>query len=290
MNQLPSTKALRCFQAVAQLKGIRHAATELNVTQSAVSHQINQLESTLGIALFQKEGRNLVLTPAGQDYLRHIESILHQLEQASSQLPRYKGKPPLTVSAPPTFISNWLLPNLGRFEANHPDVAIRLLESMTYNRADSSIDVAIEYRFKPNPTSSSTAIVMDELSVLAAPSYVEKHQLYSLESLQNVRLIETERRLSSWVDIFWDEPWIKTHRFLTVPYSYHAFEAARLGYGVAVGNTLNAKQLLDTGELIIPFALPKERWPEVPSYYVTVPQEKMDRDDVLGFRDLVLGH
>ena len=110
--------------------------------------------------------------------------------------------------------------------------------------------------------------------------WLKRKTLQALEDLKRVRLIETERRLSSWLDIFSNEPWVRTHSVLTVPYSYHALEAARLGQGVAIANRLNAQRLIDNKELVVPFKLPKERVPEVPSYYLTVPDVKQSNDSV----------
>lgn len=288
MRALPSTQALRCFRAVATLGGIRVAASELSVTQSAISHQIKQLETHLGVALFQKQGRQIALTGAGQHYLSHIESVLKQLQQAGDHLSQQGDTGSLTVSAPPTFIANWLLPNLADFESENASISVRILESLTYDRSDSAIDVSIEYRFKPNAGFDCQPIMTDSLAILTAPGFAREHDIRSLDDLRRVRLIETERRLSSWSDVFWDELWIKTHSFLTVPYSYHAFEAARLGYGVAIGNTFNARRLLDDGQLVIPFELPRERWPEVPSYFVTTPEEKQQRASVIAFKAWLL--
>lgn len=280
MSTLPSIKALQAFIAVAQYGGIRAAASELCLTQSAVSHQIKQLEETLGVALFVKKGRNLVLNDSGLDYLQHIKSIVHQLEQATTQTSRYQKQPPLTIAAPPSFISNWLLPNLKAFEALHPAIPIRIVQQLTLDRSNNPIDIAIEYRFQAQPGANSQQLFTDELSVFTSPDYAKGHTLQKPEDLKAVKLIETERRLVSWLDVLWDQPWVKSHPFLTVPYSLQALEAARLGYGVALGNKINAQSMLDEGQLIIPFTLSPERKPEVPKYFVTILEGKQHNQTV----------
>lgn len=274
MRSIPSTKALQAFVAVTRFGGIRAAAAELCITQSAVSHQIKQLETLLGVSLFVKQGRHLRLNKTGQDYLQHVSSTLHQLEQASTQVSRYQSRPPLTIAAPPSFMANWLLPNLGKFEQLHPGTPIRLLEQLTLDRSDQLVDIAIEYRFQAQVGAQSERIFDDSLSLFAAPDYVAAHEIESIDDLARVRLIETERRLVSWQDVLWDKPWIKTHSFLSVPYSLHALTAASLGYGVALGNTINGKRLLQDGALVMPFELDAARRPDMPKYFMTVAQGK----------------
>ena len=283
MAQLPSIKALQAFKAVSHYGGIRAAASELCITQSAVSHQIRQLEDILGIALFDKKGRHLVLNETGRNYLQHVSSTLHHLEQATTQVSRYQKAPPLTIAAPPSFITNWLLPNLGQFESEYPGTPIRLLQQLTLDKSDRNIDVAIEYRFQAQPGLDSQLLFMDDLSVLAAPSYVEKHPISSVDDLRNVRLIETEKRLISWLDVLWDKPWVKSQPFFSVPFSLHSLNAARLGFGVALGNKLNAQSMLDEKSLIIPFELDVSRKPEMPKYFMTLPDGKGDMEHVRRF-------
>ena len=96
------------------------------------------------------------------------------------QASRYTRNMPLTVSAPPSFIAHWLLQNLPSFESYHcSGIEIRILEALTFDRTDSAIDVAIEYRFRPNPGFNSQRILEDDVSVLASPDLVKKKNITS---------------------------------------------------------------------------------------------------------------
>ena len=184
MRHLPSTKALRYFSAVAATGGIRGAASELGITQSAVSHQIDVLQNMLGLRLLKKRGRNLVLTTAGKNYLQHVNDVLRQLEQATAQATQYRDESPINVSAPPTFISNWILPNFGTFAEAHPRIPLRLVQSLTHDKMDALIDISIEYRFGQHPGLDSQPLFSDTISIFASPDYVEKHKLSSLDDLK----------------------------------------------------------------------------------------------------------
>ena len=118
---------------------------------------------------------------------------------------------------------------------------------------------------------------------LAAPNLMHHHPVHCLEDLPKVTLIETERRLISWRAILRDTPSLDTQRFLSVSYSLHAFEAARLGMGVALGNRYNAQRFIDEGSLTIPFHIPDQMKPHTPKYFLTLPERKSRLEKVVCF-------
>ena len=274
MRSLPPFKALNAFEATARLGGVRAAAEELSVTQSAVSHQLANLENHLRTPLFHRQGKRLVLTDTGRDFLNRISPALDHLEEATFEAANYSRVETLTVSAPPSFLAMWLLPRIGKFSATHETLDLRLLERMTFAPEEESIDCAIEYRLAPDSSTNATQILSDEVVPLAAPDLIRRHPVHCLDDLPRVTLIETERRLISWRAILRDTPSLDTQRFLSVSYSLHAFEAARLGMGVALGNRYNAQRFIDEGSLTIPFHIPDQMKPRTPKYFLTLPEKK----------------
>ena len=123
MRNLPPFKALSAFEATARLGGVRAAADELAVTQSAVSHQLANLESHLRTPLFHRQGKRLVLTDTGRDYLNRIGPVLDHLEEATFEAANHSRIETLTVSAPPSFLAMWLLPRIAGFTARHQDLS-----------------------------------------------------------------------------------------------------------------------------------------------------------------------
>ncbi len=118
-RKLPPLNALRAFEAAARLKSVSKAADELSVTQSAISHQIKQLEDWAQIELLRRSGRGIALTDAGERYAEALSPALDQMDAATRRLlasdPR-KGW--LTVSTMPSFAAKWLVPR--RFARGTP--------------------------------------------------------------------------------------------------------------------------------------------------------------------------
>src|SRR5476651_1196673 len=120
---LPSITALQCFEAVTRHLSFTRAAEELNLTQSAVSKQVAQLEELLQHLLFRRVRRRLQLTPAGDLYLVEVRKILTQVEMSTHYLRSYGGETEvLRVSTPSTFGARWLVPRLKGWRLRHPHI------------------------------------------------------------------------------------------------------------------------------------------------------------------------
>src|SRR5215470_3340986 len=141
-ERLPPLNALRCFDVAARHLSFTKAAAELNVTHSAVSHQIKALEEWLGSPLFRRVNRGLVLTDAGQAYLKPVRDSFERLGEATRRLKVRERSGPLTLSVMPSFAAKWLVPRLGRFRRRHPDIDVRISatsELVDLNREDVEI-------------------------------------------------------------------------------------------------------------------------------------------------------
>lgn len=286
IHTLPPLKALRVFEAVARLGGVRQAASELCVTPPAVSHQIANLEDFLGAPLFYRRGRKLVLTDIARDYLIEVSPSLEAIGRATTVASqRQKAGEVLTLSAPLSLTTNWLVPRISGFLGAFPGLELRFLDRMTLDPDESGIDLAIEYRFEPDPDLSSELILMDEAVPITAPAFAEKHNLNGLESLKGVALIETERRFTSWRTILAEFDWCKTQRYINFSHSLHSFAAAEQGLGVALGNKANAEHLVASGKLCIPFDFKPDTIPPTPHYYISATRHKERLPRVNAFRD-----
>ncbi|MGE8320287.1 MAG: LysR substrate-binding domain-containing protein [Comamonas sp.] len=129
----PSLSELHAFAAAARLGSFSLAAQELYVTQGGISRSIARLEEHLGFAVFERQGRRNVLTPAGRDYLQAVEPAIQAIEAASAAARRRQAGPQLRLSVAPTLFSHWLIPRLPDFRARHPEV---LLSFAPYRRDD----------------------------------------------------------------------------------------------------------------------------------------------------------
>ncbi|WP_247744273.1 LysR substrate-binding domain-containing protein [Ruegeria sp. R14_0] len=284
-HKLPPLHALHVFETVARLGGVRAAAAELNVTPPAVSHQLDKLEGYLGAPLFIRRGRNLVLTEGAHDYLTEIRPGLEAIGRATSVATQRSQREVLTIAAPPTLTTMWLMPKLHSFSSLYPDYDIRLLDRMTFNPDERGVDVAIEYRFEADPDLVSVQVLPDELVALTSTNYAERFGIRSVEDLKGATLIETERRLTSWKKVLAGQSWLRRQRFFSVSYSLHAFEAAARGIGVALGNRANAERMLAEGLLCIPFELPPETVPPAPRYFLSAVSHRQRQPRVRAFWD-----
>ena len=145
-KRLPPLNALKVFDAAARHLSFTRAAEELFVTQAAVSHQIKALEDFLGLKLFRRRNRSLLLTEEGQSYYLDIKEIFSALNDATRKLQARSAKGALTVSLLPSFAIQWLVPRLTSFNQQHPgiDVRIQAVDREEDKLAD-DVDIAIFY-------------------------------------------------------------------------------------------------------------------------------------------------
>ena len=125
-QRLPPLRALLAFEAAARGGSFARAATELNVTPSAISHQIQTIETFLGLKLFRRSAGRVSLTRAGNAYWRRIESALQAIADATAEIAPARETDLVTVLSATSFAAKWLRPRLNDFLGTHPTVRIRL--------------------------------------------------------------------------------------------------------------------------------------------------------------------
>jgi LysR family glycine cleavage system transcriptional activator len=143
MRRLPPLSAVRVFEAAARHLNFTAAGDELGMTQAAVSYQIRTLEERLGVSLFRRERKRVLLTEAGRTALPLVSGAFDMLDDAFRRL-RTEDEGVLTVSVTPTFASHWLAPRLGRFQVANPAMAVRVRTANTLvDFARDDVDLAI---------------------------------------------------------------------------------------------------------------------------------------------------
>ena len=126
MARLPPLNALRCFESAARWHSFSKSAEELHVTQSAVSHQIRQLEQWFGTSLFDRLGRQTVPTPKGQELAKALAEAFDIMATACKRVSQSDAAPALTIAALPSIATIWLIPRLARFFTDHPEISVRV--------------------------------------------------------------------------------------------------------------------------------------------------------------------
>lgn len=144
--RLPPLNALRSFEAAARNNSFSRAADELHVTQSAVSHQIRQLEEWFGLALFDRQGRQTLPTPEGAELARSLAEAFGTIGAACQRIAKSDGKSTLTIAAIPSIATIWLIPRLPTFHKLHPEINVRLMHAIYDQPVDfEDVDLAITY-------------------------------------------------------------------------------------------------------------------------------------------------
>ena len=173
----PSIQELQAFEAAARHMSITRAATELCVTQGAVSRQILSLEDWLGIPLFERVKQRLVLTQAGHTYLSGIRPSLFALESATIELrASATATGVLTLACVPTFGAKWLIPRLPDFKRKHPDITVSFVPYAQSGDfiLGGTVDVAIRFGEGVWPNAVVDYLTGRELLAVAAPAISQK--------------------------------------------------------------------------------------------------------------------
>jgi LysR family glycine cleavage system transcriptional activator len=294
MAAFPPLKAVRYFEAAARHLSFSKAAEELNVTHSAISHQIKALEEWVGQPLFDRTGRALRLTEGGRQFLPPVRSAFQQLADAAQDLRQLCHGGPLTVSVLPSLASKWLVPRLFDFRAKHPEIEVRISATERVEQiGQGGIDIAIRYGRGKWPNVDSELLLKDDLFPIASPQLLSGDTpLKEPRDLANFTLISDTTWQAAQFD-FWQQ-WLE-HAGVTglelkaggfsFNYSNLLIQAAVDGLGVALGNTMLASDDLRAGRLVRPFDISV---PLDTGYYVVYVRDALKRPKIKAFRDWVV--
>ncbi|MBX3453926.1 transcriptional regulator GcvA [Ferrovibrio sp.] len=196
-RRLLPLNALKAFEVAGRHLNFTAAAEELSVTLSAISHQIRQLEEMLGVPLFHRTRRGLVLSPEGQAILPDVQRGFDYLAQALAKLEARRTEGTLTISMFSTVAMRWFIPRLSRFQAKHPDIDVRITTSMKpIDLEREGLDCAIRYGNGDWPGLTATKLFTEELAVVAHPDLAGK--IHKPADLAGLRLLHSQNRIEHW--------------------------------------------------------------------------------------------
>jgi LysR family glycine cleavage system transcriptional activator len=284
--ELPSLNALRAFEAAARHLSLTLAGRELHVTQSAVSHQVQNLEDELGVELFRRLPRSLRLTPAGEALAAAAREAFGRIEDAARAVDRRPAR--LCVSVLPSFAARWLLPRLKRFRSSWPRLELRIHASREpCDFARDGVDVAIRYGRGGFRGLRSEELFSEEIFPVCSPRLART--LRSPADLRRHVLLHDEVRAAhgGWAE--WlravGAKGIDARRGTTFTDAHLMLQAAADGQGVALARSALAAGDLAAGRLVRPFEC------GVPAryhYFLVCPPAHAGRPEVRAFRDFLV--
>ncbi|MGY4457336.1 transcriptional regulator GcvA [Bradyrhizobium sp. LB13.1] len=289
--RLPSLNGLRAFEAAARHLSFTLAASELNVTQTAISHQIRRLEEELGIRLFVRQNRALALTPEARDYLPGVRAAFNDLRLATDRLLRKDDDKVLTVSTLASLAAKWLLPRLTDFQEHHPGIDVRITTSTSLvDFQRDNVDVAIRYGRGQWPGLRADWLMADELFPVCSPSLLHGGKpLRSPEDLKSHMLLHTSNANSDdwrlWLTAAGLPADIARQPGITFDMIFMTIQAAIDGIGVAMGRTSYVRDDIAKGRLVVPFkiALPADA-----GFYLVAPEGRREAPKLAAFREWMI--
>jgi LysR family glycine cleavage system transcriptional activator len=287
-RRLPPLNALRAFEAAARHLSFTRAAEELHVTQAAVSHQVKALEERLGVLLFRRLNRALLLTDAGQAYLPAIRDAFDAIAQATRRLKAQETTGTLTVTTLDSFAAKWLVPRLGRFRARHPEIDVRISTSgglVDFARED--VDLGIRYGRGAYPGLHAVRFLTEEFFPVCSPALVAGDKpLETPADLRHHTLLHDNMRLDwrMWLMAAGVEG-VDPTRGPAFSLSSLVVQAAVDGQGVALGRSALVADDLAAGRLVRPFTV---SLPADFAYYIVYPAPAARQPKIVAFRDWLL--
>ncbi|MFM0592028.1 MULTISPECIES: LysR substrate-binding domain-containing protein [Paraburkholderia] len=290
--KIPNMGALLAFEAAARHESFTHAARELFLTESAVSRQINTLETNLGVRLFVRVKQRVVLTKAGKVYSAQVRRSLEQLDRDTlSIIAHGSGGGYLELAVLPTFASQWLIPRLAAFNAQYPDVRVNMgVRTGTFPFADTHFEAAIHYGKPTWPGTSADFLFSEEVVPVCAASLL-KRPVEQPADLLDYPLLHSTTRPDGWATWFANLGVDDNRTMQGVRYELHTMliSAAAAGLGIALVPRFFVDAQLEQLGLVIPLVVPLAA-PAIAdsAYYLVYPTELSHGKPLASFREWLL--
>lgn len=287
-RDLPSIQLLMAFESAARSQSFTFSAVELNLTQSAVSRQIRDLEALLGTALFVRERQKVRLTAAGDAYAREVRHALHKVADATLGFRARPQAGALRLAILPTFGTRWLAPRLGAFLAAHPGITVNLSTRLApFDFVAEPIDAAIHFGAAEWPGARLDFLMKETLAPACSPLLREDCRLKQPRDLLRAPLVHLASRPFAW------EHWLRASGVavsavpgMLVDQFAVATQVAVSGLGVALLPRFLIDAELARGELVIAAGQPLE---SADRYYLAWPGSRENHAPLQAFRRWLLG-
>src|SRR5437763_257994 len=287
-NVMPSLDLLAGFEAAARHLSFTKAGAELFLTQSAVSRQIKELEDQLGVPLFHRRHRALVLTEAGQQFYAAAAQVLTTMRHATSRLKASTGRKPLSVTTTSSFAALWLIPRLAGFTRTHPGIDVRITaETRVQDLERDGLDLAIRHGPASLAGPNAVRLFGERVFPVCSPKLLKKNPLRQPADLKNHCLLQYDDPDARHPWLHW-KTWLEVARIPDLrpagTLSFSGYEqiipAAVAGHGVALGRSPPVKDLLAEKQLVAPFSSSAD---PARAYFAIISKSAAGRPEVADF-------
>jgi LysR family transcriptional regulator, glycine cleavage system transcriptional activator len=286
---------LRGFAAAARQLSFTRAAADLNLTQSSISRQVATLEEQLGVALFERRTRALDLTAAGERLQRAVRSALETIDDCVDELRAADRDDRVTIATFASFASLWLGPRLPAFQAQHPQLSVRIdAADRKVDLVAEGVDLAIRWSALAAPPVGATLLVEDESTALVAPRLVALHGMPATpRGLLALPLLEIDNRVAMAPEVTW-AGWLEAAGVTGVrvrprtvfSYMDQLVQAAIRGQGAIIGRLPYLWDLTAAGDLVAPF--PELRFRNGFGFFLLLNPQRSRRPAVKALADFVV--
>jgi len=284
---LPALAAIRVFDAAARLGSFTRAAAELHMTQAAVSYQIKLLEEQIGAPMFRRVARGVVLTELGEQLAPAVTGAFRSMRAAFAQVHDRTARN-LSITALPSIGASWLVPRLGTFQLQHPELAVRLETSKrTIDFDVEPFDVGLRAGMGKWPGLEADRLLRNEFTPLCAPPLAAVLARRSPRALLERRLFGKPEDWQRWLAAAGFTGELPPRLSVDYDIDQYNVTAALEGNAVVLASPAVFARELETRRLARPYALAIAG--EVGDFWLVYPTARRLAPKIVAFRTWILG-
>lgn len=289
MHELPPLNALKAFDSVARHESVSHAANELCVTPGAITKQIQHLESFLGVPLFIRRHRQIILNEQGKIFQRAVSKALLEIQNATNSIKGSAQNNTLKIRSYTTFSIRWLIPHAPKFLSANPEISLELTTSLDpVDFARDNIDCAIRLGSGDWPNATSTKLIDNVIVPVCSPEYLKGKKMKTPKDLLGCNLLHIKRRPNDW-NLWFSGIGLSVDvmpQGMMCENSEIAYSAAKEGLGIAMAQYFLVRDDIELGKLVRPVMQSHDCGDN--TYYLVMPSNTQQNIHSRKFKEWIL--
>jgi LysR family glycine cleavage system transcriptional activator len=289
MHELPPLNALKAFDSVARHESVSHAANELCVTPGAITKQIQHLESFLGVPLFIRRHRQIILNEQGKIFQRAVSKALLEIQNATNSIKGSAQNNTLKIRSYTTFSIRWLIPHAPKFLSANPEISLELTTSLDpVDFARDNIDCAIRLGSGDWSNSTSTKLIDNVIVPVCSPQYLKGKKMKTPKDLLGCNLLHIKRRPNDW-NLWFSGIGLSVDLIpqgMMCENSEIAYSAAKEGLGIAMAQYFLVRDDIESGKLVRPVMQSHDCGDN--TYYLVMPANTQQNIHSRKFKEWIL--